>query len=389
MTPREAPAGVVRRARRDELAAILDLLTEYDLPRSVFEPWYLHDPSYRPEQSWVVEESSRLVAHVRVFDRWLRIGGASIRIAGIGNVITAVAARGRGHAGRLLQTAVDALRADGYAYSLLWTHLPELYVRYGWAPIAHPVIEARLIAPPETGLTVAPATAADMAAIHRLYDETNAGRTGSTIRSPAYWQAQRAWLDERPEDLLAARDGDAALRGYVRCRSLGNVTELLEVGVRPQDRGVGMALLTAAALPAGGRLRAHLPPSLAPLLAAAAETTSHERGLMGRVISIPTLLQALSTAWSERLRDAQHQGGLLYLEGAAGRAAIRCSPAGVQLVSEAGAGPPGLDESELAQLLFHGAGKLGKQAAGTAESRSLLHALFPPQDFVIWEADTF
>jgi predicted N-acetyltransferase YhbS len=389
MTQPKAPAAVLRRARRDELAAILDLLTEYDLPRSVFEPWYLHDPSYRPEQSWIVEENGCLVAHVRIFDRWVRIGGASIRVAGIGNVITAVAARGRGYAGRLLQTVVDALPLDGYAYSLLWTHLPALYARYGWASIAHTVMEARLTPVPDSGLTVVPVTAGDRAAIERLYDETNAERTGSAVRAPDYWQAQRAWLDEQPEDLLVARDGDQALRGYVRRRSLGTVTEVLELGVRPHDRAGGRALLAAAALPTDGRLRAHLPLSLAPLLADAEATTSDERGLMGRVISLPTLVQALSTVWSGRLQDAQHPGGPLHVACAAGTATIRCSPAGVQLVTDAGAGPPRLTEAELAHFLFHGASDLGEGRAETRGRRSLLHALFPAQDFVIWEADTF
>src|SRR4051812_37611086 len=129
-------SGRVRRATAADVDAILDLLTEYDVPREYFVPWYRADPTYRPEQSWLVEQAGRLVAHLRVYDRRVRAGGVVLRIAGVGNVITAPAYRGQGLAGRLLDAMLAAAHTEGYAYSLLWTHLPSLYARHGWAPLA-------------------------------------------------------------------------------------------------------------------------------------------------------------------------------------------------------------------------------------------------------------
>ena len=86
---RSEEAAVIRRGRTDDLERILDLLAYYERPRSYFEPFYLTDPTYRPEHSWVIEEDGRLLAHLRVFDRKVQVGGTELRVAAIGNVITA------------------------------------------------------------------------------------------------------------------------------------------------------------------------------------------------------------------------------------------------------------------------------------------------------------
>ncbi len=52
-------------------------------PRSYFEPFYLSDRSYRPEQSWVAKQDSRLLAYLRVFDREVRAGGAALSVASV------------------------------------------------------------------------------------------------------------------------------------------------------------------------------------------------------------------------------------------------------------------------------------------------------------------
>src|SRR5205807_9469652 len=109
----------IRRGTAEDVEPILDLLTEYGLPRSYFEPFYLNDSSYRPEQSWVVEQHGRLLSHLRIYDRWIRIGRAKMRIAGIGNVITARHARGQGYSVQIMPAMLPALELEGFAYSLV------------------------------------------------------------------------------------------------------------------------------------------------------------------------------------------------------------------------------------------------------------------------------
>jgi hypothetical protein len=72
------PGGlVIRAARADDIDRVLDLLTHHDQPRAVLEPWYEHDPAYGPELSSLEETNGRLVAHLRIYPRQLRLGAAA------------------------------------------------------------------------------------------------------------------------------------------------------------------------------------------------------------------------------------------------------------------------------------------------------------------------
>ena len=384
-------AGItVRQARATDLDAILDLLTEYDLPRAHFAPFYQHDPTYRPEQSWLAEQDGRLAAHLRVYERWIRMGGAALRIAGVGNVITARAYRGRGLAGRLLRAMLAGARAAGFPYSLLWTHLPAMYARYGWAPIEQKLIEAVLPPPGPTSIRIAPFQPADLPAVRQLYDATNAAHTGPVIRSAEYWRGQLQWLDEAREGFLLARNAAGELLGYVRTRGGAVTTEILEMGLPPAARDTGRALLGAAAAGTQGRLQGHRPPSLETLFAAEERQTVGEAGLMGRVVDLDALLHVLQPLWHQRLRGAMPPPVTLVLATSWGAAEIRASAAGLQIRrTDAAAAEQSLNEEELAHLLFHGFDTAAAELFDGRPDAPLLRALFPPQDFVLWMADAF
>ena len=187
---RNKESAVIRRGRPDDVEPILDLLAFYERPRSYFEPFYLTDPTYRPEHSWVIEDNGRLLAHLRVFDRKVRVGGTELRVAAIGNVITAPDQRGRGLAGQLLEAMLQELPTDGFTYSLLRAYQSVLYERYGWAPIEEELVQAQ-IRPFDSGsVAIASFADEDLPEVMRLYEEANAGRSGTTVRSPEYWHSQ-------------------------------------------------------------------------------------------------------------------------------------------------------------------------------------------------------
>lgn len=260
MNGSDGSRAVVRRATAGDVERILDLLAFYDVPRSYFEPFYLRDPSYRPECSWLVEEDGRFVAHLRVFDRVIRAGGTELRVACVGNVITAPEGRGRGHAGRLLEAMFAEMPGEGFAYSLLRAYKPDLYERHGWAPIQAELVDATLPSDGAGPLSVEPFVEEDLPKVMRLYDASNAGWSGTTVRSPAYWRAQLEWLNEDREGFLVARGSDGTPAGYVRSRAGEEDVEVLELGLRPGEQEVGRALLSAACSRRRGRLRALLPP---------------------------------------------------------------------------------------------------------------------------------
>ena len=383
-------AAVVRRARAEDVEQILDLLAHYDMPRSYFEPFYLKDSSYRPEHSWVAEQDGRLAAHIRVFDRRVRACGTELRVAGIGNVITAPEQRGRGHAGRLLEAMLAGTPGEGFAYSLLRAYQPVLYERHGWAHIDQELVRATLSPGGVATVAIERFADEDLPEVIRLYDETNAGRSGTTVRSPEYWRSQLEWLNEDRRGFLVARKQNGVFAGYVRSRAARDAVEILELGVGAGDSEAGRALLSAAASRRGGRLQAFLPPSLLRLFQLHEGEVTTEFGLMGRVLDLPALTAALEPVWLRRVRESGGRGGSFHLATSAGSAEVWVSDEEVQLdTSEVGEPADALDESEFARLLFRGFDEAAGKRFGARSDSPLLRTLFPEQDFVIWRSDAF
>lgn len=377
----------VRHARAQDVDRILDLLTEYDLPRSYFEPWYRGDPTYRPEHSLMIRDDGRVVAHLRIYDRCIWTSGAQLRIAGIGNVITARDQRGRGHAGKLLQAAIRYASQRDFAYSLLWTHLPDLYARFGWVPIDQPAVRSR-VADGTSPSHVRPVTAADLPEIMVLYDAQNKFRTGPTVRSADYWLAQRRWLREAVDRALVHRSGDGRLLGYVRVRAREGSTELMEIGVGHNDTETAQALLAEASRGSEGRLEGIVPPSLVGLFDPT-ETAVYDRpGLMGRIVDLNRLVETFRPIWMERSARAGLSGSVT-VESRSDRFEIVVEESGVCMWPDGRREGSGLTAQRFSHLLFRGLDMVAEGFVSGRHDEELLRTLFPPQDFVIWESDAF
>ncbi|HZU07347.1 MAG TPA: GNAT family N-acetyltransferase [Chloroflexota bacterium] len=390
MSSRHTGATRIRRGRWEDLDAILDLLTEYGLPREHFAPFYTNDPTYRPEQSWLVERDGRLAAHLRVFDRWIYAGGTRLRIAGVGNVITAQAYRGRGYAGQLLTAMLAAATEEGFAYSLLWTHLPALYARYGWVSLPEERVHASLPPAEPCAVAIAPFRDDDLPAVMQLYEATNAARAGPTVRTPAYWRGQLAWLGEDRQGFLVARAAGGELVGYARSRPGAEGVELLELGLAPDQFAVGRALLAALPAGPGRRLEGRLPPSLRPVFRPGECTVITDPSLMGRTVHLAALVRALEPVWRARLARAGLAEGTLQLATSAGHATVRLSAEGVAIEPlPVEAMPLALDETTFGHLLFRGFDAAASARLAVRPDAALLQVLFPPQDFVIWPSDAF
>jgi hypothetical protein len=156
---------------------------------------------------------------------------------------------------------LDTLPAEGFAYSLLRAYQPTLTKRYGWVPIEEELLRSELFSFDPGSIAITPLSDEDLCEVMNLYEETNAGRTGSTIRSPECWRGQLEWVEEDRDGFLVARREKGALVGYVRSRVGSDATESLELGLGAGG-DVGPALLSAAAARRGGRLHGRLPSSL-------------------------------------------------------------------------------------------------------------------------------
>src|SRR5436190_649851 len=105
------------------------------------------------------------------------------------------------------------------------------YERYGWTNIDQDLARATLPSGGEAPAAIERFADGDLPEIMRRYDETNAGRSGTTVRSPEYWRSQLEWLDEDRDGFLVTRWEHGALAGYVRSRVEEDAVEILELGL--------------------------------------------------------------------------------------------------------------------------------------------------------------
>ena len=122
-----------------EHTALADLRSEVDFG----VPPYQWTPN--PERPWrfLVWEGERLVTHVGVLDREIRVGGQPHHVAGVYAVMTRPADRGKGYASAALEQAATFMRdelpkAQHGLLVCLDTRLP-FYGRLGWHKIEAPV----------------------------------------------------------------------------------------------------------------------------------------------------------------------------------------------------------------------------------------------------------
>ncbi len=88
-------------------------------------------PGARPQLRRVARVGGKIVAHVGIIDRTIRIGRARLRMGGLAAVMTDPAHRGRGLADACLTDAVEFMRRDGFDVSILFG-IRNFYHRFGY-----------------------------------------------------------------------------------------------------------------------------------------------------------------------------------------------------------------------------------------------------------------
>lgn len=181
-----------------------------DLWTKVFGPvgWIfqsLHDSTEgrSPEHTRVAVVGGRIVSAVDVFMRQIRgIDGQPLKVGGIGSVATYEEHRKQGHSGRLLTDAIEMMEREGCAWSFLFTGTNHHYERYGWItlPLTSRYGQLRQdFQPTATNYSVSPLSGdwplREMASV---YDDFNATRPLSTLRTPAAWDIAIRVRLERP-----------------------------------------------------------------------------------------------------------------------------------------------------------------------------------------------
>ena len=84
--------------------------------------------------------AATLLGGCALLDRTSLVAGEPQRIAGLGDVAVAKEHRGRGYGARVVAAAIEAARARGYEFVVLFSALRNLhfYARFGWRLLAGP-----------------------------------------------------------------------------------------------------------------------------------------------------------------------------------------------------------------------------------------------------------
>lgn len=189
----------IRAVREDDIEETLEL------QRLVFRPdegegaieryrtYVRDDPGYRMEQSRVLKDEGRIAAHLRVWDREIRVRGAVLRAGGIGSVLTHPDYRGRGYARALMRNAEAYMLDAGYDVGLLFTIIgTPFYKALGWTPIPLPTftidLESEASGPPSTHVRVLDIDQ-DLDAVIAIYERCSGCLTGPETRPRDYWSA--------------------------------------------------------------------------------------------------------------------------------------------------------------------------------------------------------
>jgi predicted acetyltransferase len=228
-----SPRFELRTIDRHERDAVLDLLSGW-LDRDFFARYFSYDPTFRDDLCFVASENGRLVSTLQVFRKTVRVEGAAVQVAGVGNVFTDPAYRSAGVASALLERAIEAMRQRDFDLSLLFASRLDFYGRLGWRSHLRYLsyIEPGGAAPPPA-IEPEPFDASrDLAGVMSLYASHSGAITGATLRDHEYWRGQLRYAGNPEERFVISRNG-GTLDAYARGTTLYDFNTVIEHGCAP------------------------------------------------------------------------------------------------------------------------------------------------------------
>jgi Acetyltransferase (GNAT) domain len=150
---------------------------------------------------WSTGHDAIELSSVSISTRLVRLGGARLRIAGLGALHTSEQHRGQGYARQIMLAAIDHIRQSGFAMSILFG-IGNFYERFGYTAVlddwSRVLINPDDIRPERFSPTRRdlssfslhrPSSPDDLAAMAALYAEYNRFRSATAIRDcDTYWK---------------------------------------------------------------------------------------------------------------------------------------------------------------------------------------------------------
>lgn len=261
------------------------------------------------------------VSHLWVIDYEMRIGGAVVRMGGIAGVWTEEKHRLKGYASRVLNNSVEFMREEGYDVSLLFG-IPNFYHRFGYAtvlPFYTARLETKLLPSLPIPFKVEAFGPTYKEAVLKIYNENNAKRTGTIVRSVGKWETfthGSGWSTKAIAYVFLDKEDVIA---YLVADEEGE-PNVIEVGYREPSLQLFSSLLAKIKFYAEERKSPIVNLYLSPDdpfmdfcqrydLKLTVEYPLNRDG-MGRIINLTTLFQKIQPILSDRLTGNEIKGKL-------------------------------------------------------------------------------
>jgi len=323
-------------------------------------------PGYRPEQLRGAFRDGEQVGSYMLHERTMQVGTARLLTGCISAVVTYPAHRHQGVATALMRDALDYAQSHHYALLLL-DGIPKFYYRYGYDDVfdmsVQDIDRAAILAQPPSALHLRQVTLADAGPILTLYNRHFGPLTGSFTRTVAW---QQHWLQYRSvaNPLWLAVDAMGRPQGYLALSGGPERFQAQEFAANTWAAALALLQHHAHMLDgpnAPAALRYRIPPT-APVLyemidALQVPDTSHWQhppeewairtqtyhhrfaAWMARLVSLPTLAQALLPAWQARWRQSlAHWSGTISLMVGADTCTLQVDSTQLQLVDAPASG---------------------------------------------------
>jgi len=203
----------------DHCALVFDPYSDLDASRQYFMHHWYNDPLRDRHAIFVAVHLGEIVSTVRVFHRQIYLAGEEFTMGGIGEVSTKAPYRRQGLSGKLLEMAIDYMRAEGLDFSMLGTGTPRHYARYGWqqvptywqraevSPLRSPLVKVINLQEP-----------VELGQIRSLYHQYASQFNGSIVRHHcAYWhdwvriEIQQGWIPQGLGRGWVLREGEEVI----------------------------------------------------------------------------------------------------------------------------------------------------------------------------------
>ena len=203
---------------RKDLEEIADMMGKIFRRKNWFEfykqrmDYQTKSPYFKPEHSRIAREKGKIMGHTSIIEKYIRVGGAEVKIAGIGDVYTHPDARGKHVATHLMNDALAYMKQNHYPLSMLYG-IPNFYHKFGYIEAMGDFkvfVPLKNVAHVRSETSLRPCRESDIPAINRLYNQATRERTGAVIRAPESW-----FNIANPKELYVTVDSRDKATGYV------------------------------------------------------------------------------------------------------------------------------------------------------------------------------